>query len=152
MSDRLDILKVGADKYAQYYADIRRILSEDYAANVRWITASLFALNAGGLVSFAGKTKLNITQQYAGYAFYAGIFLAFGYVIYSQIKSKKFLGTIQHIENCWVDCAASGQLDEQRLSKLEKEKSRTSTKLAIVFPIGSFAMFSFGMGLFASSL
>ena len=142
-------IKAGADRYTLYYGDIRRLLSSEYAAEVRWITASLFALNAGGLVSLSGKNLSVLTQWLAGFSFWVGVLLAFGFVLYSQYKTKKFLDVIQHIENCWVVSAATGKLDEERLKPLEKEKKNIDTKFSSYFSIGSFLMFSIGLYLLA---
>lgn len=147
--DDVEAWKAGADRYALYYGDVRRLLATEYAAAVRWITASLFALNAGGLVSLASKDELTVTQQYAGYGFWFGVFLAFSYVTYSQAKSMEFLKIIQHIENAWVVAAATGDVDHQRLTKLENDKSKVSSKFAVILSIASFAMFSVAMALFA---
>lgn len=149
MSENVHEWKAGADRYAHYYGDVRRLLASEYAAEVRWITASLFALNAGGLLSLAGKDRLSATQQYAGYGFWLGVLLAFCYVIYSQAKTKKFLLIIQHLENAWVVCAATGRLNEARVAELEKEKSQVNSKWAIYLASSSFLMFSLAIGLAA---
>jgi hypothetical protein len=147
--DEVEALKAGADRYAKYYGDVRQLLSAEYAAAVRWITASLFALNAGGLISLAGEDDLEVIEEYAGFCFWMGILLAFCYVVYSQAKTKKFLGIIQRIENLWVIAAATGSCDEGKLEQLELEKSQVKSELAVYLAVGSFLMFSLAIGLFA---
>ncbi len=149
MSETVDEWKAGADRYTHYYGDVRRLLASEYAAEVRWITASLFALNAGGLLSLAGKDKLSATQQDAGFSFWLGVLLAFCYVIYSQAKTKKFLLIIQHLENAWVVCAATGRLNEALVAELENVKSQVNSKWAIYLAASSFLSFSLGIGLAA---
>jgi hypothetical protein len=152
VSDQIDAFKAGADRYAQYYGDVRRLLTTEFAAETRWITASLFAVNAGGLASIASKTTLGTSDKFAGVSFWLGIMLAFCFVVYSQFKTKSFLRTIQHMEECWVIAASTGILDDARLTKLENEKKQTNTKGSIYFSISSFVMFSVGIFLLALQL
>ena len=142
-------IKSGAERYAQYHGDVRRLLSSEYAADVRWLTASLFALNAGGLVSLASKDAVGLVQRLAGISFWAGIFLAFGLVFYSQRQTMRFLNIIQNIEECWVLAATTGQMDEERLTRLDAEKGQVSTHLSPYFSIGSFALFTIALCLMA---
>ena len=142
VSSREDAVKLGASGYAQYYGDIRRLLSTEFAAEVRWLTASLFALNAGGLVTLAGKSALNASQRYAGFGFWLGILFAFIFVLYSQHKTKEFLNIVQQMENCWVLAFATGDIDTEQLSELERAIKGSKAKLGDVFSVASFSMFS----------
>lgn len=152
MIDKVEALKDGCDRYAEYYADIRRLLSAEYAAEVRWITASLFALNAGGLFALAGKQDLRAIQECAGGLFWLGIFFTFCYVMYSQAQTKKFLCIIQNLENAYVVAAASGYLDQTRVDHLEIAKAKISTHLAKYLAISSFFTFSLAIGLLVSNV
>lgn len=147
-----EIFQLGAERYSQYYSDIRRLLTSEHAAEVRWLTASLFALNAGGLASLANKGTLSIAQQFAGLGFWLGIFLAFCFVTYSQFKTKKFIKIIIDIENCWVNACIAGKVDNDRLVDLEGAKSQVNTRLSSLFSVGSFAMFSIALFLFARQI
>lgn len=144
-----DIWKVGAERFANYFGDVRRQLSSEFAAEVRWITASLFALNAGGMLHVAGDDKIEKLQRLAGISFWLGILLAFGFVIYSQHKTKQFLYIIQKIEECWVITAATGVPGGEQLKQLELQKQQLKTGLSKLFSIGSFLMWSIGIGLLA---
>ncbi len=143
--------KSGGDRYAQYFGDIRRHLSAEFAAEIRWITASLFALNAGGLLQIAKNDRLQLLQQFAGLAFLAGVILAFGFVTYSQHKTKQFLRIIQKIEECWVVTAATGVPGGEKLARLESEKEGIKTGLSNAFSVGSLLMFIAGIGSLALS-
>jgi hypothetical protein len=149
VSEPDEAYKAGADRYAQYFGDIRRHLASEFAIEIRWITASLFVLNAGGLVSLSGKDKLELSQKFAGVSFWFGILLAFSFVFYSQHKTKKFVSVIQYIENYWVIVAETGQQDEEKILRLEKMKNGISAKLSNYFSAGSFVMFSVGLCLLA---
>ncbi len=149
-TDEVEVWKAGADRYAKYYGDVRQLLSTEYAAGVRWITASLFALNAGGLASLVGKDDMNAMDKCVVLCFWLGILSAFWYVVYSQTKTKKFLGIIQNIENAWVVIAATGHRDEEKLESLEREKLEVKSELAVYLAVGSFAMFSLAIYLLAN--
>jgi hypothetical protein len=151
MSEKIVSWKAGADRYAQYYGDVRRALTTEFAADNRWIIASLSALNAGGLVSLASKASLCIAQELAGLSFWCGILFAFCYVKYSQFVTKRFLLIIQRIEECWVITAATGEPNKSLLAKLEREKQQASLKWSDYLAIGSFAMFSVGLCFLAVS-
>lgn len=141
-------IRGAADRYAHYYGDIRRHLAGEFAAEVKWLTASLFALNAGGLAALAGLDKTNYHQKWAGFGFWVGILLAFLFILYSQHKTKKFISIIQHLEQCYVMAAVTGELDQPLIARLEKEKGDVNTGLSSFLSIGSFVSFSMALVLF----
>jgi hypothetical protein len=140
-----DMWKAGGTRYAEYYKDVRHLLSEEFSSNVRWLTASLFALNAGGLASLASKSPLSAMQECAGVVFWLGTTFAFAHVSYAQRRTNQFLQVIQKIENHWVNVAITGSNDAQTIKDLEDQKRAIKTGLAPFLAFGSFAMFSFAL-------
>jgi hypothetical protein len=142
-----ELWKTGASRYAEYHRDIRQLLSAEFSSNVRWLTASLFALNAGGLASLATRNPPASMQQCAGTVFWLGIAFAFVLVGYSQQRTNKFLGIIQKIENYWINVSVTGCPNDDEIAALESKKNRVSTNLAPIFAVSSFLMFSIALVL-----
>ncbi len=137
--------KYAAERYANYYGDIRRQLSGEFAADVRWMSASLFALNAGGLVTIAGM-KIGAEGLFASAVlFWMGILAAFSFVFYSQRKTQAFVKAISGLEEQYVLAAATGEMDVERIAELEAAKRAVKTGLGTPISIASFAMFSAGV-------
>jgi hypothetical protein len=137
--------KAGATRYAEYYRDVRHLLSDEFSSNVRWLGASLFAINAGGLVSLAAKGTLSCIQERAGFIFWLGIALAFAHVAYAQLRTNQFLQVIQKIENYWVNVAVTGNPEDNKIDDLELQKGNIKTTLAPILAFGSFVMFSLAL-------
>jgi hypothetical protein len=137
--------KAGASRYAECYRDVRHLLSDEFSSNVRWLGASLFALNAGGLASLSAKGLLNYTQECAGFIFWLGIALAFAHVAYAQLRTNQFLQVIQKIENYWVNVAVTGEPEDKKIAALETQKGKIETTFAPILALGSFVMFSLAL-------
>lgn len=146
---RENAMKDASDRYAQYYGDVRKHLVGEFSAEIRWLTASLFALNAGGLAALSNRSELSNIQRLAGFGFWLGIFFAFSYIYYSQIKTKKFVGIIQKTEELYVLAAATGQLDRSAIAALDSERKSVGTTLAPFLSAGSFVAFSIALIMFS---
>ena len=144
-----DVIKDASDRYAQYYGDVRRHLAGEFSAEIRWLTASLFALNAGGLAALSNRSALSNIQHLAGFGFWLGIFFAFGFISYSQSKTKKYVGIIQKTEELYVLAAATGDLDRNAITALDNEKKSVKTSLSPFLSAASFAAFSIALILFS---
>lgn len=140
--EQMAAIKDASERYAAYYGDVRRLLTAEFAADVRWQTASLFALNAGGLLSLANEVTLSTHHKYAGLGFWLGIVFAFALVSYSQMQTKIFVSAVSGLEEKYVLSAATGSLDEREITGLEEKKRGVSTALAPYLSTGSFLMFS----------
>jgi len=143
--------KIGraAGAYAAYYGDIRRWLATEYGTDIRWLTASLFALNGGGLVALSGKKDLCLYDLVSGSSFLLGLCGAFGFVVYSQSKVKQFSHIIHKIEEKWLLVSTTGANLQAEILKLEKEKADLKTGLSNYFTGFAFAMFVTGLVSFA---
>jgi hypothetical protein len=148
---RVQAVKLAASGYAAYFGDIRRHLSDEFAAEVRWLTASLFALNGGGLLALNGQTTFCRSDAICGVFFLLGVSCAFGYVLYSQQKTKTFLGAIQNLEEIYILASATGSLDEVRAAEWEKKKAAVTTGFSNYLSGSSFAFFCIGLVLLAYS-
>ena len=146
MSD-LNAVRSASEKYALYYGDIRRHLSSEFAAEVRWRTASLFALNSGGLLAVDRLESAHSLQFVAFGCFWAGIATAFIFTVYSSHKSKAYAAAITILEEQYVLAWARGFLDSTSIEEAEKAKRSVSTKWAPFISISSFIMFTIGVFL-----
>lgn len=131
--------------YAAYYGDVRRQITSEYAADGRWVLASLFALNSGGLfglLQIEEQSKLTVASAFS---FWFGICAAFAVAIYSQRRTRAFNDAISGLERLYVLGAATGLLDEEEAESLENAKRAVSTKLAPFLTSASFLAFSLGL-------
>jgi hypothetical protein len=146
---RVQAIKSVALGYAAYFGDIRRHLSAEFAAEVRWLTASLFALNGGGLVALNGQTTFCRSDAISGLFFLLGVSCAFGHVLYSQQKTIAFLGAIQKLEEVYILASATGSLDEAKAAEWEKKRYAVTTGFSRYLSGSSFAFFCIGLVLLA---
>lgn len=147
MSDDAELYKIASAKYAEYFGDVRRHLSNEFSAEIRWVTASLFILNAGALAKIADAEPFELRHRIAGLAFWIGVALAFAYVRYSQAKTKKFMHLTQRLEELWILGATTGQPESESIKLIESERNAIKTSVAPWFSYGSFAMFTAGLGV-----
>ncbi len=140
-----DQTKAASTHYASYYGDIRRHLSTEFASETKWLTASLFALNAGGLITLSGLKLCQSSKFIPAYLFWIGILAAFAFVNYSLRKTKQFMATISSLEEQYVLGSVTGKLNEGVITNLESQKGALTTKLSALFSVGSFLAFSGGL-------
>lgn len=145
MTKNIQEMKSAAAHYASYYGDMRRHLSTEFAAEVKWLTASLFALNAGGLATLLNAKLSQADKILPAIFFWFGTLCAFAFVSYSLRKTKNFAATISSLEEQYVLASVTGNLDQENISILEDNKNRLSTKLSAVFSIGSFSAFTIAL-------
>jgi hypothetical protein len=137
--------KAASVHYASYYGDIRRHLSTEFASETKWLTASLFALNAGGLVTVSGLVLPQAGKAIPALLFWLGILGAFAYVNYSLRKTKHFVATISSLEEQYILASVTGELDGEMVAKLEQQKDSLTTKLSDLLSAGSFVAFTAGL-------
>ena len=116
--------RAASTHYAAYFGDIRRHLSSEFASETKWLTASLFALNAGGLAAVSGLQLIGSSKFVAAAMFWIGILGAFSYVSYSLRKTKAFVATISSLEEQYILASVTGVLDTEKVAGIEKEKTR----------------------------
>ena len=136
-------IKSASTRYAEYYGDVRRRLTEEYSRDVRWTVASIFALNSGGLLAISQSASLSIGDVVAAGLFWLGISLAFARVSYSQKKTRKFVGAITKLEEVHVLASTTGRIDGLRAKKYESEKNNVKTGAAgylLYFSYGCFSL------------
>ncbi|MBP6031153.1 MAG: hypothetical protein KA533_06965 [Sphingobium sp.] len=147
--EEVERIKNVSQRFSEHYRDIRKHLVSEVSSDNRWFTASLFALNAGGLATMASQDILVGNDRWIGILFWIGIVLAFGYVHYSRQMTTSFIKVIDEIELCYVLSAATGKLDETRLAALETKRDQLTTKFSSFFSAGSLIAFSSGIFAFA---
>ena len=141
----IEATKLASRGYAAYYGDVRCQLTSEFAADVRWLTASLFALNAGGLVTVSGLKHSGQAQYASALLFWVGILAAFSFVLYSQKKTKSFVSTISGLQESYLLAEATGELDIVRIARLETAKLLVKSSFATPIAVASFAMFTAGL-------
>ena len=82
------------DKFIEYQVqfaiEMRQTATEEFAASSRWLSASLFALNGGAIITLASIQ--NYPRDYlreSGFIFLIGVSLCFLMVIFGQISCHK---------------------------------------------------------------
>lgn len=143
-------IKIVSQRFSEHYRDIRNHLISEMSSDKRWFTASLFALNAGGIATIAGNDIIIGNQHWIGLLFWVGIILAFGDVHYSRQKTMRFIKIIEEIEVCYVLAASTGTLDEPRVIALEKKRDQPTTRFAAFFSAAS--LIAFSCGIFAVAI
>lgn len=141
----VDETKAASAHYASYYGDIRRQLSIEFASETKWLTASLFALNAGGLITLSGIKIDQAKILLPAFMFWIGILGAFAFVNYSLRKSRQFVSIISALEEQYVLASVTGNLNVSLMESLEKQKNAMTTKLSALFSFCSFAGFTGGL-------
>jgi hypothetical protein len=138
-------LEKASERYAQYYGDIRRHSVTEFAADVRWLTASLFALNAGGLAGVSQIDSLGKLAWIPAILFWLGILTAFAFVRYSLTKTKEFVAVISAIEEQYILQAATRDPKADHLAALEERRKSIRTGLGTMISTSSFLMFTVGV-------
>lgn len=134
--------KAASIHYAGYYGDIRRHLSTEFASETKWLTASLFALNAGGITSLSGRTVGAGVNALPILLFWLGILSAFAYVNYSFRKTRQFVSIISSLEEQYVLGSVTSVLNGQVIAELENQKNALTTKLSTPLSVCSFMAFT----------
>ncbi|KEO88524.1 hypothetical protein EH31_16315 [Erythrobacter longus] len=140
-------LRQASLRYAEYYGDVRRHLVGEHSAEVRWSTASLFALN-GGALAFAGQLEnQNLFFMFAVLSFWLGILTSFVFVGYSQTKTCEFIANIMKLEELYILQAATGSKLTGEIEQFEAKKNEISTAYTPYLSYASFGFFSLGLAL-----
>lgn len=126
----------------------KRALLEQHSASFRWLTASLLAVNGGGIVALVGQ--LNMPRVYvagSGFLFFLGIIMALLCAWFSQRANRAMLNPVAEFLGFWLSVAHEGELDLEALKTMEHKMAK-ATKVARPTQIsGWLSAIAFSMGV-----
>lgn len=120
-----EMIKRAALLEIEFLAETRRAVLEQHAAAFKWLNASLFAINGGGIIAVLAAHELSaVSKKMACTAFVAGILFALMSGRLGQTISLLSLKPIQNQSGYWLSVAIDGERDEDCERKLEADAKR----------------------------
>jgi hypothetical protein len=98
--------------------EARRTILEEHSAAFRWLTASLLAINAGGLLSLKDADLQTGVSLFAGALFLIGVLASLLIGVFSQRANQATLIHLTNVTNFWVETYEKEEFDAEAHEKL----------------------------------
>jgi len=119
---------------------------DEHSASYRWLLASLFILNSGGLAAHL-NSSFSKYQTLSALSFYIGVTFALIAAVLGQRFGRVFTKELEKFVFFWLQVKSSGDLNEKDYEERNKamEKASKSGRWLSISGLMSFVGFSLGI-------
>ena len=118
---KLEAVRSLADFEAASAVESRSKLIDEHKSAFRWIVASLFALNGGGILSMFGRDSLAFESIFpAFWIFFGGIVSTFFTVIVAQMSDRLMIARMHQWGLYWSTVRVIGRRDSENESHIRE--------------------------------
>jgi Ni,Fe-hydrogenase I cytochrome b subunit len=125
-----------------------KIIVEEHSSSFRWLIASFFAVNGGGVIAVAGQSNMpRVYSVAAGFLFCIGILLALLCAWLSQRANRAMLRPVSEVLSFWLSVAHFGELDQEGLIEIEQKMTKAMKVSRPTQFSGWFSVAAFSLGM-----